>query len=208
MPRRTVLRRRQQTPSAWHATDVDGAVRRDLVPLRQHAMRDGAGADVASASAPRLPVRSRVVPCPVSGQIHARRHPSMPAQTCSRRRRDANHSQRFARVKPIPASRVPSTPVFGEVFFNRLDALRGRLARRNERPPTACTRSFAIVSATCEKSLSHAGFCNTVEFDAAIATTTRAVSLDCAHHTHSVLDSARRAARRRPQDSLFFCCAV
>src|SRR5262249_42978085 len=120
----------------------------------------------------------------------------------------ANHSQRFARVKPIPASRVPSTPVFGEVFFNRLDALRGRLARRNERPPTACTRSFAIVSATCEKSLSHAGFCNTVEFDAAIATTTRAVSLDCAHHTHSVLDSARRAARRRPQDSLFFCCAV
>src|SRR5262249_41208000 len=72
----------------------------------------------------------------------------------------------------------------------------------------ACTRSFAIVSAMCEKSLSHAGFCNIVEFGAAIATTTRAAPLDCAQHTHSVLDSARRAARRRPQDSLFFCCAV
>jgi len=76
MPRRTVLRRVQQAPSAWHATDVDGAVRRDLVPLRQHAVRDGAGADVAAASAPRLPVRSRVVPCPVSGQFHASQAPT------------------------------------------------------------------------------------------------------------------------------------
>jgi hypothetical protein len=60
----------------------------------------------------------------------------------------------------------------------------------------------------CEKSLSHAGFCDIDEFGAVIATMTRAAPRDRARHTRSLLDAPPLAARRRPQDSLFFCCAV
>src|SRR5262245_9838738 len=64
-------------------------------------------------------------------------------------------------------------------------------------------------SATCEKSLSHAGFCNIVEFGAAIATTARGAPRDRARHTRSLLDAAPLAARRRPARFAFFllCCS-
>jgi len=144
MPRRTVLRRLQRVQSLgmpWMSTAPPGAIwcraailRRATVLARMSHRICAAPADALATC--RVPFRDRFTP---------RWLPPMASRTCSRRRRDANHSQRFGRVKPIPASRAPSTPVFREVFFNRPDALRRRLARRDERPQRACARCFAIV---------------------------------------------------------------